>query len=118
MASIHRKENGKYLVQVRAKGSPSFTATVATKEEATELAAAKEVQARRVRHGVFSRNELAFAESERKLTVDHLGDWRRSLLDNGSKVTHVDRYHRVAKEVIEGCGFERLSQLEHLPAAE
>ncbi len=116
MASVFKRA-GKYVVQWLDENGGRRTETAPTKEDANALKAKVESRAFLGRHGIVTQDQLCYADAARKPLRQHLDEWRQSLLNKGSGSVHVERYHRVAMEVlIDGCGWENLRELECLEA--
>ena len=116
MPHIDRKSNGKYLVQWVDENGKHCTATAPTKEDARALAAEMDSRTFRAKHGIIDRDGAALAAAERVALAQHIEDWDQGVRDKGGTREHQERYRRLVREaLLDGCGFQRISDLDAVP---
>jgi integrase len=105
----------KKMVQWTDENGKRHTVTARTKEDAKALRASMHSRVFRAKHGIISHDEAVYAKSSVKPLLEHLSDWKDSMLSRGDTFEHAARYRRVLSEIlIEGCGTTRLAELDCL----
>jgi len=87
-------------IERRVKGYKDKTATA-------QLAATLEREAELARSGVVN----PYAEQQKKPLVEHLKDFRQSLLDRGNTKDHARLTHNRVRAVLSGCKFVLISDV-------
>ncbi len=107
------KRGGKYVVQWTDECGQRRSATAPTKEDAKALKASKEREVFRAKHGVIGSDEVEFARWAAVPLRRHLGDWKQYLANKGGTAEHVERYHRLAVDLLcTVCGWERVGEVD------